>query len=80
MFNLVSGVAMLAASVVASWAWDRLGPAATFWIGALFATFCRYLPGGIGATVTHSHGRLSTATNHSPAERGFHGRQEAPGI
>ncbi len=40
MFNLVSGVAMLAASVVASWAWDRLGPAATFWIGALFATTC----------------------------------------
>ena len=40
MFNLVSGVAMLAASVVAGWAWDRLGPAATFWTGAVFAAAC----------------------------------------
>jgi predicted MFS family arabinose efflux permease len=40
MFNLVSGVAMLVASVVAGWAWDSLGSAATFWIGAIFAAAC----------------------------------------
>jgi MFS family permease len=36
-FNLVSGVSMLAASVVAGLAWDRLGPAYTFYAGAGFA-------------------------------------------
>jgi len=36
-FNLASGVAMLAASVVAGLAWDRLGPAFTFYAGASFA-------------------------------------------
>ena len=34
-FNLVSGVAMLAASVLAGWVWDRIGPAWTFGVGAL---------------------------------------------
>ncbi len=37
LFNLVSGVAMLAASVLAGWCWDHWGPAATFGAGALFA-------------------------------------------
>lgn len=36
-FNLVSGVAMLAASVVAGLLWDRLGSAFTFCAGAGFA-------------------------------------------
>lgn len=36
-FNLVSGVAMLIASVVAGLLWDRLGVAATFYAGAGFA-------------------------------------------
>lgn len=36
-FNLVSGVAMLVASVVAGLLWDRLGVAATFYAGAGFA-------------------------------------------
>lgn len=35
-FNLVSGVAMLAASVLAGWLWDRLGAAFTFYTGAAF--------------------------------------------
>ena len=35
-FNLVSGVAMLAASVVAGALWDVIGPAGTFLAGALF--------------------------------------------
>lgn len=33
-FNLVSGVAMLLASLIAGWLWDRLGAGATFHVGA----------------------------------------------
>ena len=36
MFNLVSGVAMLAASIVAGALWDMIGPNGTFLAGALF--------------------------------------------
>ena len=36
-FNLASGLAMLAASVVAGGLWDAFGPGATFWAGAGFA-------------------------------------------
>jgi MFS family permease len=37
MFNLVCGVAMLAASVLAGALWDMFGPGATFLAGALLA-------------------------------------------
>jgi MFS family permease len=37
LFNLGSGLTMLIASVFAGFLWDRLGPAATFYAGALFA-------------------------------------------
>ena len=37
MFNLVTGLAMLAASVIAGALWDRVGPAGTFLAGAAFA-------------------------------------------
>ena len=36
-FNLASGVAMLVASVLAGLLWDRLGPGATFYAGAVFS-------------------------------------------
>jgi MFS family permease len=36
MFNLVTGLAMLAASVIAGGLWDRVGPQGTFLAGALF--------------------------------------------
>jgi MFS family permease len=36
-FHLVSGIALLGASVVAGWLWSVVGPAATFYAGALFA-------------------------------------------
>jgi MFS family permease len=36
-FNLLSGIAMLAASVLAGALWHYVGPAATFWAGALLA-------------------------------------------
>jgi len=35
-FHLVSGVALLAASVLAGWLWSTLGPASTFCAGAAF--------------------------------------------
>jgi MFS family permease len=35
-FNLVSGGAMLVASVLAGWLWDRYGAPATFYMGAGF--------------------------------------------
>lgn len=37
LFNLISGVLMLVASVVAGALWDRIGPAVTFHAGATFA-------------------------------------------
>ena len=36
MFNLVTGLAMLAASVIAGGLWDIIGPGGTFLAGALF--------------------------------------------
>ncbi len=44
-FNLVSGLAMLAASVLAGLLWDKLGPAATFHAGAAFCTMALLLLG-----------------------------------
>lgn len=38
MFNLVTGIATLAASVIAGALWDLIGPQATFVAGAVFAT------------------------------------------
>lgn len=38
LFNLLTGVALLFASVVAGLLWDYIGPAATFLVGASFAT------------------------------------------
>ena len=35
-FNLVCGIALLAASVLAGWLWNAVGPAATFYAGAGF--------------------------------------------
>jgi len=50
-FNLVSGGAMLAASVLAGWLWDQYGAPATFWAGAGFTVvallgFSKALTGG----------------------------------
>ncbi len=39
-FNLASGLALLVASVVAGFAWDRFGSSVTFWAGGTFATLC----------------------------------------
>ena len=45
LFNLVSGLAMLAASVIAGWLWEVHGPAMTFQAGAVFAGLCLLLMG-----------------------------------
>ncbi len=37
LFNLIGGIALLVASVVAGALWDRIGSAATFYAGAIFA-------------------------------------------
>jgi MFS family permease len=37
MFNLVTGIALLVASIIAGTLWDRIGPQATFMAGAAFA-------------------------------------------
>ena len=39
-FNLASGLAMIAASVIAGALWHYVGPAATFWAGAALAGAC----------------------------------------
>jgi MFS family permease len=38
-FNLASGLSLLAASVLAGWLWDQHGPAWTFWTGAGCSVF-----------------------------------------
>jgi len=38
-FNLLSGLTMLVASVLAGLLWDRLGASSTFYAGAIFCTF-----------------------------------------
>lgn len=43
LFNLVAGVAMLAASVVAGVLWERVGAAATFYAGAAFSVLAAML-------------------------------------
>ncbi|MEP7184213.1 MAG: MFS transporter [Rhodanobacter sp.] len=58
-FNLVSGLALLVASVVAGELWDRFGSSATFLAGALFATLA--LLSLIAATVHSSRHRASRA-------------------
>jgi MFS family permease len=38
LYGLITGAAVLAASVMAGWLWTDFGPAATFTTGAVFAT------------------------------------------
>ena len=45
MFNLVSGIAMLAASALAGALWQFVGPSATFWSGAALAGISALLAG-----------------------------------
>jgi MFS family permease len=48
MFNLVSGIALLVASVVAGVLWERVGAAATFYAGAAFSVLAALLVVGRG--------------------------------
>ncbi|HZM35938.1 MAG TPA: MFS transporter [Burkholderiales bacterium] len=56
MFHLVSGVALLGASVLAGWLWARFGAAATFYVGAAF-------------TAIALAGLLATTRGRSPGTR-----------
>jgi hemolysin III len=59
LFNLLTGAALLIASVLAGWLWYALGPTATFLAGALFSAFAaltmairvKYLSPGIRGTL-----------------------------
>lgn len=48
-FNLLSGLALLAASLIAGLMWEAYGPAATFYVGAAFASTAM-----IGLAITRS--------------------------
>jgi MFS family permease len=61
-FNLVCGVALLAASVLAGWLWDAFGPQFTFYAGAAFT-----LVAWIGFL---AYGRTATKLRHSGNPRG----------
>ncbi len=54
MFNLVSGVALLAASIIAGALWDMIGPSGTFFAGALITAVAL-------VALPFAHGRVSTA-------------------
>lgn len=43
LFNLVTGVALLIASVLAGWLWQAFGPTATFIAGAAFSGFAAFI-------------------------------------
>ena len=57
-FNMLIGVALLAASLIAGALWDRIGPQATFFAGALFAALAL-----LGFLVIRA--RLSDSGRHS---------------
>lgn len=42
LFNLLSGLAMLLASLIAGWMWDRYGASSTFHAGALFSALALF--------------------------------------
>jgi MFS family permease len=56
LFNLASGVAMLAASVMAGLLWDRLGPEATFVAGGVFALLALVLTAARGSPSLQGRG------------------------
>ncbi len=53
MFNLVSGIALLAASIIAGALWDMIGPSGTFLAGALITAVAL-------VALPFAHGRPST--------------------
>jgi MFS family permease len=56
LFNLASGIAMLAASVLAGLLWDRVGAATTFYCGAGFSLLALVMLGARGAPPAASAG------------------------
>ena len=50
MFSMLNGLMMLVSSVVAGIVWDRMGPAATFWLGAGAASAALVLIPVLGAS------------------------------
>ena len=65
LFNLASGLAMLLASMVAGFLWDRLGASVTFYAGALF---CLVAIMGIALTPAASDQRTAPPGRHPGPE------------
>ena len=76
MFNLVSGIALLAASIIAGALWDLIGPSGTFFAGALITAVALVaLPFAhkkAGLRISDCHGRLAALS-----ERAFETRDYA---
>ncbi|ODU40742.1 MAG: MFS transporter [Lysobacteraceae bacterium SCN 69-123] len=64
-FNLVSGVALLVASILAGWLWDRYGPAWTFWTGAGLSALTLLLIPALGSVSVRRDGER----RHNPGFR-----------
>ena len=62
MFNLVTGLALLAASIIAGGLWDAVGPSGTFLAGAIFTVLAL-----IG--LLFIRGRLATPSTDRPDDR-----------
>lgn len=54
LFNLVSGLALFLASVLAGWLWDQHGPAWTFWMGVGFSALTLALIPALGTVSAKS--------------------------
>jgi len=62
-FNLISGLALLAASIIAGALWDTIGSASTFWTGAAFTTLAA---AGMLAIRWQGFRRRAAAAEHLP--------------
>ncbi len=58
-FGLATGLALLLASLLAGWLWQKFGAPATFWSGALIASFAL-----IGFLSLHQSEKVHSAKSH----------------
>jgi MFS family permease len=73
MFHLVTGIAMLAASVIAGAMWDAFGPAATFAVGAAWALLA--LAGLLAIRMKLAGGAPPCLPDHAATARSGRGRE-----
>lgn len=78
MFNLVSGLAMLAASVLAGLLWDKLGAAATFHAGVVFCVLALGMLAMRGRLPGSRNVRLHPKPVHQKIQHGPQRRRHLP--